>query len=160
MKVLSGRVIFDLVLLALAGFGFSSALALPKARGISVIGPADFPAVVCALGVLSMLVILVQDARREMAGATDERLTRLQLLAVAIIAVLLAVYIAVLNFVGFVLATVGFLFLSILVCAIVLAPEGAQSLTRRLAVNAAVVSVIATGASFAVFSYGFGLVFP
>ncbi|MCA8883815.1 MAG: tripartite tricarboxylate transporter TctB family protein [Rhodobacteraceae bacterium] len=160
MKYLSGRLAFDITLLALAGYGFSSSLALPRSGGISVIGPADCPAVVSALAVICMLVILVQDARRELAGSSDERLSGRQLLAVAAIAALLAVYVAILDTVGFLAATVVFLFLAILACAAFLTPVGKQMISRRLLLNAAAVSVVATGASYAVFSFGFGLVFP
>lgn len=159
MKVLSGRILFDIFLLTAAAFGLWQARSLPPARGISQIGAADFPTAVCALGIVAVLAVLVQDLRAGAAAPAD-RLDWRTSAAVAAVAALLALYIALLEPLGFFAATSGFIFVTTLACAWFLAPKDAAPALRRTAVTAAIVAVAATGLSYLVFSIGFGLIFP
>ena len=159
MKFLSGRILFDVFLLAAAAFGLWQAQSLPPARGISPIGAADFPAAVCAIGIVAVLAVLGQDLcdnSDDAAGRLDWRATG----ALVTVAALLAVYIAALEPLGFFAATAGFIFATTLACAWFLAPQVDGPGLRRTAVTAAIVAVTATALSYLIFSTGFGLIFP
>ena len=160
MTVLSGRIIFDIALLMLAALGLWQSRTLPTGGGISAVGPADFPTAVCALGIVAMLAVLVQDIRARTVTADDERMGWRQVGAVIGVAMLLALYVGLLEPLGFFAATGGFLAVAVTGCAYALAPAGSPPPLKRIALIALVVAAVATVLTYLVFSRGFGLVFP
>ncbi|WP_353476068.1 tripartite tricarboxylate transporter TctB family protein (plasmid) [Salipiger sp. H15] len=162
MRLLSGRILFDLVLLAGAAWGLWQAQLLPPAFGGGDIGPADFPRAVLILGLLALLEVLRQDLRGALRG-TDAQAGPPHLpgiLAALTVGGLLVLYVLLLEPLGFLPATAAFLMCCILTCSRFLErPEGRAGWGRVL-LGAAVTSVLATGLSYAVFTYGFGLIFP
>ncbi|MCA0851396.1 tripartite tricarboxylate transporter TctB family protein [Salipiger thiooxidans] len=161
MKLFSGRIAFDTLMLAASAYGLWLSTKLPSGGGISGIGPSDFPMAICALATLSMLVILGQDLRHEMvAGDVTERMTVRQILGVCGVAALLALYLFCLEPLGFIAATMGFLFFCAMSTGWLLTPSDESFALTRTAVISALVAVVATLATFFSFSYGFGLIFP
>lgn len=159
MKTLNGRIAFDIFLLAAAGFGLWRSTLLPQGGGISLIGPADFPAAICALAIVALFGVLIQDLRAVKTAAGATRLGSRQIAAVATIVALLALYILLLQPLGFVVSTIGFLFAAILTAAWFLKDETGFDLGRSVLIAAAT-AVTATLTTVVVFSYGFGLYFP
>ncbi|SES42581.1 Tripartite tricarboxylate transporter TctB family protein [Tranquillimonas rosea] len=165
MKVLSGRVVFDLVLLAGAVWGLVQARSLPAAFGPGQIGPGDFPAAVMIIAIVALLAVLWQDLRasreepRAEEGST-ERVGLAETFGVLATGVLLAGYIALLEPLGFLASTVAFLFLAVLSCTWFLDRPDSGAAWGRLLLSAAVLAVAGTGLSYVVFTYGFGLIFP
>lgn len=164
MKLVSGRVVFDLVLLAGAAWGLIQARALPAAFGPGQIGPGDFPSAVIVIAIIAILAVLFQDLRTlrqdQEPKKGETRIGLSESLGISSIAILLVAYIAVLEALGFLVATTVFLFLTLLACTWFLdRPQGAAA-WRRLLIVAAVIAIAGSGLSFAVFTYGFGLIFP
>lgn len=112
--MISGRVLFDLVLLAAATVGAFQAHGLPT---MGQIGPSGFPITIMGLGMLVVLVILFDDLRHSGDRfVAAKAISLLQAVGMALIILLLAGYIGMLEVVGFFFATVGFLFLATLLC--------------------------------------------
>lgn len=159
----SGRILFDLVLLSLAATG---AFQASRMSGFGQIGPGGFPMAIMGLGVLVMLVILAQDLRRAARpqSAPDEDqpagVSLKQAGGMAGVALLLALYIAALEPLGFIAATLGFLFIVTLLSTWLLDPPARPGGWGRVALGAAIFAVLATLLSFYAFTKGFGLVFP
>jgi len=162
MKVLPGRLIFDLVLLAILGWGIAQAYALPSTPTPGQLGAGSFPITIMLIAVPFMLVVLVQDVLALTHGvdSSDGGLTAVQLLGIAVVTILLTGYVALFERLGFLISTVTFLFLAMLACTHFLVPAPEERAWGRLILGSLAYAVAATAASFFVFSLGFGLTFP
>ncbi|MBT9385271.1 tripartite tricarboxylate transporter TctB family protein [Pseudooceanicola sp. CBS1P-1] len=154
--MLSGKIFFDLALLVLALGGAVAALNMPQ--GGMGIGPGAFPGVISGLGVAVMLALLWQDLRAARTGS-GPGLRGLPALGLVATAGLLGLYVAVIGWLGFLPATIGFLFLAVLLCTRLLEPAAPRPTWKGLA-GAALFSVLVALASYLTFTRGFGLVFP
>ena len=161
-----GRILFDLVLIAAGVAGAVEARAM---TGFGPLGPGDFPAATMGLGSVLMIAILTQDlaALRRTARAPGARTSsppgpeacgRGGIGAAAMVG-LLSLFILLLAPLGFLPAATGFLFLAALLCDWI---EGAEHQTGHgpRVLRAAVFAPLAAGLSWAVFTHGFGLIFP
>lgn len=159
----SGRILFDFFLLGLAAAGTFQA---SRMSGFGQIGPGGFPMAVMGLGVLVMLVVLAQDLRRSARPQSANDLDKSagvslkQAGGMAGVALLLALYIAALEPLGFIAATLGFLFVVTLLSTWLLDPPARPEGWGRVALGAAIFAAVATVLSFYAFTKGFGLVFP
>lgn len=162
MAFLSGRILFDLVLLAGAAWGLWQAQLLPEGFGGGSIGPGDFPTAVLLLGVAALLEVLRQDVMAVKRGLTEQSAPAHLKGGIATVAVaaLLVAYVVMLEPLGYLVATSGFLLCCILTCAYFLDPPQAREGWTRILVQAPVVAVLTTALSYVVFTYGFGLIFP
>ncbi len=162
MRLLSGRIVFDLALLAGAAWGLWQSQSLPPGYGGGDIGPGDFPRAVLVLGVVALLAVLRQDVSAALRRAHDvDTPPHLQgTFAALLISALLIAYVLLLEPLGFLAATGAFLFFGFLACSRFLDPPNSVAAWRRTLLGAALVAAVATGLSFFVFTYGFGLIFP
>lgn len=155
-----GRIFFDFMLLACAAWAFSSGNKLPEAYTAGEIGPGFFPTVVAGLGILIVSGILWEDIKAaRQSNAPDIKSIDLKtaLGAVAIFAVLVLYIIMVQSF-GFLLSTMPFLFIAMMICNVILESDGGKTFfDLRFGVTAAIASILSTFVTYAVFSYGFGL---
>lgn len=161
MRLLPGRLLFDLVLLVSAVSGFWLSSNLPAASGISSIGAGDFPKYVCVAGIIIAIAIIIQDIRMIKAQVVETRpLTMQKVLSVVVITALFAAYIALLEVLGFLVSTTGFLAITTIVCACFIKRPASKAEWRKLIFLAAVISAVTSVTTYLAFSYGFGLIFP
>jgi hypothetical protein len=161
VRIISGKVFFDILLLAAAGGGFAWARNMPTSSGIGSIGAADFPMVICGLAVVAMMGVLWQDLRAASDAEENEKsFGWASIIALGAMGAWLALYIFLFESLGFMITTFAFLVLGIVTCgwAFTAPPDGAA--WQRLCIMAVVVAAVATGLALLVFSYGFGLIFP
>lgn len=157
--MISGRIAFNIFLLAIASAGVVKARQLPD---FGQIGPGDFPMWIAGLGVIVLLCILLQDVRQLVNDnvVNETTVTRFQALGLGLIVLMLAAYITGLEWLGFLPSTGIFLFLAAIVSTWMLDPPKQTQEWHRLAAFSALYAAIATGASYYAFTKGFGLVFP
>ncbi|MAC32480.1 tripartite tricarboxylate transporter TctB family protein [Thalassospira xiamenensis] len=161
MRLLPGRLLFDLILLISAVCGFWLSSNLPSASGISSIGAGDFPKYVCVAGIIIAMAIVIQDIRMIKAEVVESRpLTVQKILSVAAITALFAAYIALLETLGFIVSTTGFLAIATIACAYFIKRPSSKAEWQKLIVWAAFISVVTSVTTYLAFSYGFGLIFP
>ncbi len=160
MKLLSGRVLFDIALLLAAAIGVQQAQMLPNAGGISQIGPGDFPTIVCGLGIVAILGVLIGDLRKTDADDRIQPLSWQQVISAIAICALLAAYIVMMNILGFIISTTLFLFAATATCAWAMGVGALREKKLRFLVFVAAFSTISALFVYFSFSYGFGLIFP
>lgn len=160
---MSGRILFNLMLLACSAWGYIAASALPAAYSPGQIGPGFFPSTVAGLGVLVMLAILIGDLRsaRALNASVPDRIDKKSSIGAVTIVVLLIGYIQMIEPFGFRIATAIFLFLAILVCHVILESDQTPPIfpLRFVGIAALIASAI-TLVTYAIFTYGFGLNLP
>ncbi|KMK68967.1 tripartite tricarboxylate transporter TctB family protein [Puniceibacterium sp. IMCC21224] len=161
MRLISGRIVFDLVLLATMAWGLMEAISLPEAFGPGQVGPGDFPAGVMILAILFLLAVLLNDLRalRDPSDGTDN-IGMAETLGVTATCALLLGYIVLLEPLGFLASTMIFLFVAVLSCSWLIDRPADAAGWRRLSVSALVLALAGSGLTYAVFTYGFGLIFP
>ncbi len=161
MRLISGRVVFDLALLAMMTWGLMEATSLPAAFGPGQIGPGGFPSGVLVLAILCLLPVLLSDLRavRAPKHGTD-MIGMAETLGVIATCALLAGYIMLLDQLGFLVSTSIFLFLAVLSCSWFLDRPADAAGWRRLSISALILALAGSGLTYAVFTYGFGLIFP
>ncbi|SNY90301.1 Tripartite tricarboxylate transporter TctB family protein [Cohaesibacter sp. ES.047] len=160
MKLLSGRVLFDIALLLAAAIGVRQAQMLPNAGGISQIGPGDFPTMVCGLGIIAILGVLIGDLRKSDADDRIQPLGGQQITSAIAICALLASYIVLMNILGFIISTTLFLFFATVTCAWAMGIEAIRKKLARFLAIVAAFSAMSAMLVYFTFSYGFGLIFP
>ena len=87
-------------------------------------------------------------------------LTVQKILSVAAITALFAAYIALLETLGFIVSTTGFLAIATIACAYFIKRPSSKAEWQKLIVWAAFISVVTSVTTYLAFSYGFGLIFP
>jgi putative tricarboxylic transport membrane protein len=137
------------------------AKSLPEAFGPGQIGPGDFPAGVMFLAMICLLPILLNDLRsvRDPSGGADN-IGMAETLGVTATCALLVGYIVMLEPLGFLVSTAIFLFGAVLSCSWFLDRPADTAGWRRLSISALILAVAGSGLTYAVFTYGFGLIFP
>lgn len=161
MRLISGRVVFDLLLLATMAWGLMEATSLPEAFGPGQIGPGDFPAGVMILAILFLLPVLLSDLRA-LRDPTDgkQHIGMAATLGVVATCALLVGYILLLEPLGFLASTTLFLFLAVLSCSWFIDRPVDAAGWRQLSISALVLALAGSGLTYLVFTYGFGLIFP
>ena len=161
MRLISGRVVFDLVLLATVAWGLVEARSLPEAFGPGQIGAGAFPGGVMILALVFLVPVLLGDLRalRDPDDGTNA-IGIAAALGVVSTCVLLVGYIVLLEPLGFLISTTLFLFLAVLSCSWFLDRPADAGGWGRLGVTALVLALVGSGLTYLVFTYGFGLIFP
>lgn len=157
--MLSGKILFDLVLLTAAAAGCFEA---SRMTGFGQIGPGGFPMVIMGAGAGLMMLILFDDLRqaRRAADGRAEPISFKQGAGMTLFILLLALYIALFEPLGFLGTTGAFLFVATLLSSWLLDPPLTRAAWRRTAAGAALFSAVTTIATYLAFTVGFGLVFP
>ena len=160
-RLVSGRILFDLFLLAGAGVGITQSLALPPSHSPSQVSAGFFPSVVLGIGCIVILAVLWQDIRAAVRSqASKPVVSRKAAICFGLILVLLLVYVAALETVGFLAGTIVFLSLSSFACGSLLPTAGEPPSLARLALGSLVIAVATTVLTYFAFTKGFGLIFP
>ena len=151
-----GDIIVGLFYTALGGFTIYLAKQLPKSR-VMKIGPDFMPMVIGTLILILALMLLfssIKNFKRNAAKAEAAPADTSDYKRVLASLVLVVIYVNILAPVGFILSTLGYLFLQI----IVLAPNDRRSAKNILLY--AVIDVVFVLIVFFLFRYGFKIVLP
>ena len=151
-----GDIIVGLFYTALGGFTIYLAKQLPKSR-VMKIGPDFMPTVIGSLILILALILLftsIKNFKRNAAKAESMPADTSDYKRMLASLVLVVIYVNILAPVGFILSTLGYLFLQILV----LAPNGKHKAKDVLLY--AVIDVVFVFVVFFLFRYGFKIVLP
>jgi|GEM_PF-5815235 len=160
-RLVSGRIFFDLFLLAAAGLGTAQSLGLPPSHSPSQVSAGFFPSVVLGIGCIVMLAVLWQDIRSAVRSqAAKSAMNRKAAACFGLILVLLLVYVSALEAVGFLIGTIVFLTLGSFACGSLLPTAEASPSLARLALASFAIAAATTLLTYFAFTEGFGLIFP
>lgn len=156
--MLNGRIIFDIIILAITGWAFSVTQTFPESFMQEHINSAFFPSIVCGLLMILMLNVLWTDFRelREN-GETLEKLDMRAAIGAITILGLLILYVVLIEAIGFKFATMLFLFSAMMVCHATLSDEASILPSTRYIIISVVASIGITLLTHALFVHGFGL---
>ena len=161
--MINGRIIFDVVILAITGWAFSAAQAFPESFMQEHITSSFFPSIVSGLLMVLMLNVLWTDFRElRTHGESVEKMDPRSAFGALAVLALLVIYIFLIEGIGFRLATMVFLFAAMMVSHITLTKADDDQLknllpSKRYTLSAALASVVVTLLTHAVFVHGFGL---
>lgn len=166
MVLIIEKVIFDVVLLVLSACALIAAYNIPEGTG--AISAEFFPKSVLWLGAFLMIIVVVQDIAHhkrykvrnndEITGKNKYR----SIVCLLLVAAELVIYIAVFDFINFILSTSIFLFIGFMTCGIMLSkPNDDRVMNRYKAIVSALFLALGVAcASYALFTQIFELSLP
>ncbi|WP_438767113.1 tripartite tricarboxylate transporter TctB family protein [Kushneria sp. TE3] len=157
--------LFHLVLLALAGWFLQQAWHLPANAAGGSLSPAFFPRAISSAIAILLLISMVRGliAGTLLARDTSDKPSSspawVPVVGWCAVALLLVLYAALLEPLGYVLSTAGFIFLCVALVS-VLARQPGESIAIGRVLMLALFSAVVSVAIFLIFSVGFEIVLP
>ncbi|MEO3433571.1 tripartite tricarboxylate transporter TctB family protein [Inquilinus sp. CAU 1745] len=166
MAFVPGKILFDLVLLALAALALNAALQLPAGTGMLSSG--SFPSAILWLGMGLMVIVLfrdVLDVRKKVSedkAGPKKDFRKRTAICLALMAAELVIYIVSFEAIGFLVGTIFFLIFGYLTCGILLNSRGSlgRAHTGKMIGTSVIVAVSISIVCYFLFTRLFGLALP